>query len=196
MMLEDVDGLAFGLMVAWLYTQEIKDEDLANESQATGKELAKSSRQLRLAKLWVLSQRFLVPELQNAVIKKLHPPLLMYSTAENFWTEIEELVKYVYSGEYDELRKLVAKFLAFSGKESVLKECAGKLCQQALIDVTKLLNTFFCQDATSSYRSRLADPSAFFVGDAAKPSMPGTPAESFGRGGPPSRRGRGGRIFG
>ena len=77
MKLEDIEGPVFGLMISWLYTKQIEDDE---EDTETAKEeesdqtigLAKSQPfPLRLAKLWTLAERFLVPSLQNAAAETL-----------------------------------------------------------------------------------------------------------------------------
>jgi hypothetical protein len=189
MKLEDVDGAAFGLMVAWLYTKTISDEDLLVDSCCTasitpsspladlewswGKakpstesiaaapkplSLVEKKDSLRLAKLWVLGQRFLIPELQNLAIEKLLPILVTNSGARMI-----ELVDYVYSGEYGELRMLVAEVLAFTSQENPLGEIVDKLCQPALADVTKLFKRFYCTKVKSQDHPSLKDPTRYFV---------------------------------
>jgi hypothetical protein len=54
MTLQDVDGAVFGLIVAWLYTKDISDEDLLI-SVPSGPPNAHFLSTLRLTNLWVLA---------------------------------------------------------------------------------------------------------------------------------------------
>lgn len=59
MKLEDVEANVFGILVDWVYTQEVADK----------------SKKLDLAtyaKLWILADRFLMRRMQNDVMKKVH----------------------------------------------------------------------------------------------------------------------------
>jgi len=191
MKLDDVDGDVFGLMVSWIYYQEIKDEDIEIKAQAGGgsssvsnvsttsrltvrssvptpvvsaKKSEKMTFQLRVAKLWVLGQRFLIPNLQNEAVKKLLPLLVLAPGKD-----LKEVVEYAYSGEYDKLRMLVAEVLAFSGWDSRLDDVVGQLSQPVLAGVTKLLRKFYAKVIWSD-RPSLTKPEFFFV--AGKGSLP------------------------
>jgi hypothetical protein len=194
MKLDDVDGDVFGLMVSWIYYQEIKNEDIEIKAQAeagssfssnakvqsnTNKNFSTNSRlivrasvstpfvspikaqkmtfQLRVAKLWVLGQRFLIPDLQNEAVKKLLP-LLVLSPGK----DLKEVVEYAYSGEYDELRMLAAEVLAFSGWDSRLDDILEQLSQPVLADVTKFLRKLYSK-VVWSHRPSLTKPEFFFV---------------------------------
>jgi hypothetical protein len=152
MVLDIVDGNAFGLLVAWLYTKTISDEDLVIEGHGrqteaknptpspdialnfslsefialknlsdsdeknkftahlealsvSGPELGRAKNALHLAKLWVLGQRFLIPDLQNCALGAMHS--ILASPDKGGHPQLKEISEYAYSGEYDELRMLV-----------------------------------------------------------------------------------------
>jgi len=159
MSLDDIDGPVFGLLVAWLYTKDISDEDVSMGVVATSASVLVITA-LRLAKLWVLDRRFLIPNLQNQVITKLHPLL-----ARLGGSGMKEVVDYVYSGEYDELRNLVSTSLAFMTREHHLSSILDQLPPQALVDVTRHLKCCFQAKETPAEMSLLTDMKMFFVED-------------------------------
>ncbi|KAF8852848.1 hypothetical protein BDZ45DRAFT_749143 [Acephala macrosclerotiorum] len=57
--LEDLDANVFALFVEWLYTQNVPAEHNTGEKVTM----------LQYAKLWVLAKRFVIPTLQNIVMK-------------------------------------------------------------------------------------------------------------------------------
>ena len=176
--LNDVDGTAFGLLVAWLYNKTISNQDLAIEGQteannptpssdvaanlsafATKGNLSNSDEQgkvmarlkphsvcgpepgsalnaLRLAKLWVLGQRFLIPDLQNCALAKIYSVLA--SPDGEFHPQLKEIAEYAYSGEYNELRMLVIEILAFVDTQFPLEEFPKRI----LVDTTKCLRAY------------------------------------------------------
>jgi hypothetical protein len=178
MALDDVDGTAFGLLVAWLYTKTISNQDLAIEGQteannptpssdvaanlsafATKVNLSNSDEQgkvmarlkahsvcgpkpgsalnaLRLAKLWVLGHRFLIPDLQNCALAKIYSVLA--SPDGEFHPQLKEIAEYAYSGEYNELRMLVIEILAFVDTQCPLEEFPKRI----LVDTTKCLRAY------------------------------------------------------
>jgi hypothetical protein len=196
MELDDVEGTTFGLLVAWLYTKTISDQDLAIEGQTEAKNPTPSSdaaanlsafetklnaqlnllnsdeqakfmaglkalsvrdpepgsslNALHLAKLWVLGQRFLIPDLQNCALAKMHSVLA--SDIEGGHPQLKEIAEYAYSGEYNELRMLVIEILAFVDTQCPLEEFP----KQILVDTTKRLRAH-----CSSYGMRQAE--YFFV---------------------------------
>jgi hypothetical protein len=166
MTLEDVDGAVFGLIVAWLYTKDISDEDLLIGVPSSSPN-AHFLSTLRLANLWVLGQRFLIPALQNQVITKLQPRLTQLGG-----TAMLELIDYVYSGEYNELRQLFAKSLAFSFRKEELTRIFSNPSQEtlsALRDMTQYLKSYVGVTMTSAEVSRHVNPKMFFVKDVAMP---------------------------
>ncbi|KAG9228230.1 hypothetical protein BJ875DRAFT_478002 [Amylocarpus encephaloides] len=62
MRLEDVDPAVFGLLIHWVYHQKF---DLP---RVEGKEGKVSADYEKLAELWILAQRTLMPALQNHVV--------------------------------------------------------------------------------------------------------------------------------
>jgi len=73
MRLPDVDSKVFGLLVTWVYQQEIEG--------------GKSQRLLQLVKLWMLAERCLIPDLQNQVMDLIQA---------GFQDEVLEVVHFVY----------------------------------------------------------------------------------------------------
>jgi hypothetical protein len=80
MRLEDVKSDIFGMMVHWLYTQEIEEqEDMVQSASTTitGDAKPKSDRNAKYTdgvlpvKLWILAERFLMPALQNYIVSLL-----------------------------------------------------------------------------------------------------------------------------
>jgi hypothetical protein len=59
MELDDIEADTFGLFVNWLYTQKI---ERADDTNLTAEELGK---------LWILGQRFIIPQLQNKAMSIL-----------------------------------------------------------------------------------------------------------------------------
>lgn len=57
MTIEDIESSAFGLLVHWIYTQSLK-QDQGNDSPSV----------VLLAKVWSLAERFIMPRLQNVAI--------------------------------------------------------------------------------------------------------------------------------
>jgi hypothetical protein len=178
MALDDVDGTTFGLLVAWLYTKTISDQDLAIKGQTESKNPTPSSdaaanvmaglkalsspepdsalNALHLAKLWVLGQRFLIPDLQNCALAKMHSVLA--SDIEGGHPQLKEIADYAYSGEYNELRMLVIEILAFVDTQCPLEEFP----KQILVDTTKRLRAHCgCREWGSNYGMRRAE--YFFV---------------------------------
>jgi hypothetical protein len=78
----DTQADAFELFVEWLYTQAFKNTSLqdawnavkAQEENQNNEEL--NHQQLRLVEVWILGQKFLVPELQNLALEALVPSLV------------------------------------------------------------------------------------------------------------------------
>lgn len=62
MRLEDVDPVVFGLLVHWVYHQKFQ------LPRVEGKEGKLSADYEKLAELWILAQRMLMPALQNHVV--------------------------------------------------------------------------------------------------------------------------------
>lgn len=92
-----VEGPTFGLVVNWLYTQNI--------------ELAQEERPLRLmeaAKLWVVAEIFLLPSLQNKAIAMAEMALgNRTGDAHSLTEEVEEFCHYAYeAGDESPLKQL------------------------------------------------------------------------------------------
>jgi hypothetical protein len=166
MTLDDVDGPVFGLLVAWLYTKTIADEDplisLSPRSKTT------QSKGFRLAKLWVLGQLLLIPKLQNDAITKLHSVIAQFCAAQ-----LKEVANFVYSGEYVELQKLVADVLAFRIAENQLSEILEQLPPQSVVDVTRSLKKFVELKIPFHERNAASKADKFFVKEVTvSPSRP------------------------
>jgi hypothetical protein len=62
MKLDDVDSVAFGFLLHWLLTRKFEVESQDNSI----------ARVSQLARAWVLAELFLMPQAQNAIVKRLH----------------------------------------------------------------------------------------------------------------------------
>jgi hypothetical protein len=71
--LDDVEPTTFGLLASWVYTKKVEEEtEIADGQRKEGESSgAAFSHLARLSDLWLLGQRFLLPELQNKVIDRL-----------------------------------------------------------------------------------------------------------------------------
>jgi hypothetical protein len=99
MNLPDIDADIFGLLVHWLYTQQLdldpKDRD---------------SNVLPLAKLWRLAERCLITKLQNSIMDTL-TPLVEYAEKQN----LKDFLHYAYeSKEKSPLKRLAANRMAWT----------------------------------------------------------------------------------
>jgi hypothetical protein len=101
-----------------------------------------------------------MPDLQNAVVKKVHSIL-----AEAEGTEMKQFADYAYSGDFEKLRKLVAEILAFSGTHGLLMEIADQLCQPLLADLARCFKKSCCKQNLGWNKTvALHPPEYFFVG--------------------------------
>jgi hypothetical protein len=78
MTIGDVDSSAFGLLVQWLHTRKL----------AVDVENALGPGLLRLAKAWVLAERFLMPKIQNAIVRLFSYPLRHFRTGLHWCSEL------------------------------------------------------------------------------------------------------------
>jgi hypothetical protein len=89
MTLTDVETQPFGLLIHWMYQQEIEG--------------GKGGDIVQLAKLWLLGERFLIPKLQNEAMELLYEMIEPISTPQ-----MQELLTLVYETKVDfPLKKIV-----------------------------------------------------------------------------------------
>jgi hypothetical protein len=69
MVLETVEASVFGLVVYWLYTQDIEDEECED---AIGNIYQQPQSATQLERLWLLAERFAIPGLQNKIVSILY----------------------------------------------------------------------------------------------------------------------------
>jgi hypothetical protein len=86
MTIGDIDSSAFGLLVQSLHTRKL----------AVDVENAFGPGLLRLAKAWVLAERFLMPKIQNAIVRSLHYSLTRCAISE---PDFIGAVNYTYANE-------------------------------------------------------------------------------------------------
>jgi hypothetical protein len=67
--LENVEASVFGLMVHWLYGQDVEDEECED---VIGNIYQQPRSATQLARLWLLAERFTIPSLQNKIIRILY----------------------------------------------------------------------------------------------------------------------------
>ncbi len=104
--------------------------------RSSGPEPKKVLNALRLAKLWVLGQRFLIPDLQNYALAKMHS--ILASDDEGGHLHLKEIADCAYSREYDELRMLVIEVLAFVDTDCPLEQFPVRI----LADITTCLRAY------------------------------------------------------
>ena len=130
MEMEDINSDVVGLLIHWLYTQNIEfdEEDEAPDSVAN---------LLPLAKLWTLADLCLIPTLQNAAATLIHPLL---KCAES--TAVKEFSEYAYETEGNiQLKRMIVDKLAWflSAKELERWMREGKLSGELFIGVVVAL---------------------------------------------------------
>jgi hypothetical protein len=92
MTLKDVDSRVFGLMVHWMYRDEVYVEEEKEDQEKLGDTtVLDTSIILTLADLWILADRFLMPILQNKTMDKLC--YLLYNHHE---TMLLPFIRHVY----------------------------------------------------------------------------------------------------
>jgi len=143
MTLEDVEHSVFGLLVFWLYVGDMAQREANNEYEY-------SQTPTQLSKLWILAERFLMPQLQNDVVNELfwtianafsdieRHTLLTGETARGL---IEPFIQFAYSTESTILQELAADRLAFACSEKVFIDMVEDLPNKAVVAVAKALKT-------------------------------------------------------
>lgn len=90
MKFDNIDVGTFGLVVSWLYHQKIEE---VTEENSQGTTMTFPQKPVRLAKLWVLTQRLILPVLQNAAMDALKD--YAFSAQE----DLLDMVDYLYQEE-------------------------------------------------------------------------------------------------
>jgi hypothetical protein len=129
MNLEDVEAPIFGLFNNWLSTQKFETAD--------GKRL----QLIEYAKLWSLSQRFLMPALAATLLKETEDTAP--SSDVKSGSTLKDFQHYVYLGADQQvdsgLKKVVIKKTLSSIKQTDIEEIMNNFPEGILIDFTKHL---------------------------------------------------------
>jgi hypothetical protein len=129
MNLEDVEAPIFGLFNNWLYTQKFET--------ANGKRL----QLLEYAKLWSLSQRFLMPALEAVLLKEAESTAP--STNAKSGSTLKDFQHYVYlvaDQQVDsDLKRVVIKKTLSSVTQTNINEVLMNFPEGMLVDFTKAL---------------------------------------------------------
>jgi hypothetical protein len=130
-----------------LYTKQIEDDDECAEGPKEGGAKQKISDPkpqpfpLRLAKLWTLAKRFLIPGLQNVAIETLFTQIRKGNA-----NELKSLCDYIYSREDENpLRNMVVHVFAYFDLENPFVEMLDELPDGMVKDVAKVLKRFYCE---------------------------------------------------
>ena len=124
MTLPDVDLDSFGLLVHWLYTQQI---DI--DSKDGGANV------LPMAKLWTLAERFLITKLQNKIMDKLRV-LVEFAEKQN----LKDFLHYAYEAkEKSPLKQLAADRMAWKTTQQALGAWIDHLPDGMLVDIVMSL---------------------------------------------------------
>jgi hypothetical protein len=114
MRLEDVEGNIFGLLVHWMYKQEVEQRHEIGLLPA--------------GKLWSLADRFMIPELQNSLIIMIRELIIATKSP----SEIAALIVVAYQSKIrTPLRMVVADGLSL-GAPAILQKFLGEV--QELFD--------------------------------------------------------------
>jgi hypothetical protein len=162
MKIEDVETEVFGLLVHWLYRKEIEDGNTVGV--------------LDLIKLWLLAERYIMPELQNATMEFFIPAMKAWGQSENRKKSLGPgklstsggVIEMVYESELETpLRKLLTTQLALSFEAPVLCGMAPTLPPSVLFDILTVLKTKLdlIQQAWSrtDFGLSVGKPSEYFV---------------------------------
>ncbi|KAE9376527.1 hypothetical protein N431DRAFT_452942 [Stipitochalara longipes BDJ] len=129
MTLEDIEAPIFGLFNNWLYIRKVERED-GNALQL-----------IEYAKLWSLSQRFLIPKLQAYLLKAIentHP-----STDASSGSTLKDFQHYAYvvakQQEDSDLKEIAVKKTLSSLKQNNIDEIIDNLPEGMLVEVTKVV---------------------------------------------------------
>ncbi|KAH8802265.1 hypothetical protein F5882DRAFT_284797, partial [Hyaloscypha sp. PMI_1271] len=146
MTLEDVEASVFGLLVSWLYTGDIA----ARKSRQHDNSFKLYHKPTQLAKLWILGERFLMPQLQNRVVNEIFPAIEglifdreIYKTIEDESPAelIKSFVQFSYSAGSPTLQKLAVSTLGRRCPEEIFMELIDGLPKEAWLDVAKALKS-------------------------------------------------------
>jgi hypothetical protein len=142
MILDDVDGDAFGWVAHWLYFKNIMPQ-----SKDTDMGLGRDKLTL-LARIWILGSRFLLPGLQNAAMSLIFGIL----EGEDFEDQIgrgylQDLAALAYQIDarlgLKQLKSIAVDMLAWKTSASELKKWRGKIPEEMLFDIMLALKEQF-----------------------------------------------------
>jgi len=129
MSFEDVEAPIFGFFNNWLYTQKVVNED-GNRLQL-----------IEYAKLWSLSQRFLMPELQAILLRETQDTLP--SSDANSGSTLKDFQQYVYlvvdHQEDSDLKKVAIMKTLSSVNQNNIDAVMNSFPEGMLVDFTKAL---------------------------------------------------------
>jgi hypothetical protein len=146
MTLEDVDASVFGLLVSWLYTGNIA----SRKSRQHENNFKLYQFPIQLAKLWILGERFLMPQLQNGVVNKIFfvidDLMLKLETYKSIEDEapaelVKSFVQFAYSAGSTTLQRLAVSTLNDRCTEEIFMEVIDGLPKEAWLDVAKALKS-------------------------------------------------------
>lgn len=124
MKLDDVDAKTFGIFTNWLYTQDLMD--------GSGEYLIDIAD---LSQLWILAQRFLMPRMQNQVMRVLHSALKRCSDT----LLLMELGRLARKHGSDTLKSLFLDKLAAMQCQVTFKNLTGSLEPDTLLELARLM---------------------------------------------------------
>lgn len=144
MTLEDIDSEVFGLLVHWLYTLEIEGEEsmvkALHEEDSKMTSDASVKLAIRLAKLWVLAERFIICSLRsqvNSLLTSMPGPTTELSLLRNLMSFV--LFVYTEITGPTELRDIAVNLMIDKmnlGDVDVFKAWIYDLPHEALVDLT------------------------------------------------------------
>jgi hypothetical protein len=150
MTLEDVDSSAFGLVIHWLYTQDLKG-GAGDDAPSV----------FLLAHIWSLAGRFNIPQLQNTTMENFQARL---GSLDN-WDRFLDVILYVYEDDKPKdspLRKLAAQKMSYGMRERWTTE-VDKFPSSFMADVMAILFDFHDKQPLSKLNQIPSDASGFYI---------------------------------
>lgn len=126
--IEDCKALTIKFLVEWIYTQQISFD--AIERTTAGKE-----NHLALVGLWILAEKFLIPQLQNHVIRKV------YELNHEANTIPLHCLNYVWENTPpgSPLRLFLLHLFASRARIDLYSKCPDSYPKEMLADIIKLI---------------------------------------------------------